>query len=203
MASTRTYDNSGFINCPFDPKYGPLFEALTFSVIECGFVPRSAREADDGTEVRITKINNIIRGCRLAIHDLSRTESDGDPPLPRFNMPLELGVFVSAKGFGNKDQKRKAALILDTEKFRYRRFLSDIAGQDISAHEGDPAKAVGHVRNFLANHVGGILPGTRVVADRYEAFRRALPDACRAVSLDPNDLSFPDLVQLINGYNNA
>lgn len=110
-------------------------------MIECGFFPRCAREADDGTEVRIEKINKIIQGCRLAIHDLSRTETDGDPPLPRFNMPFELGIFVGAKAFGNKDQKRKAALILDTEKYRYQRFLSDIAGQDIADHGGGSSES--------------------------------------------------------------
>ncbi|HEX8829522.1 MAG TPA: hypothetical protein VF705_00045, partial [Longimicrobium sp.] len=83
---------------------------------------------------RIQKITDIIRGCRLSIHDISRTESDGDPPLPRFNMPLELGLFMGAKAFGVRDQKRKAGVILDTENYRFQRYISDIAGQDIRAH---------------------------------------------------------------------
>jgi len=45
--STATYENSVFINCPFDPLYWPLFEAITFSVYDlCGF-------------------SEICRGCSL------------------------------------------------------------------------------------------------------------------------------------------
>ncbi len=38
--STATYENSVFINCPFDPQYWPLFEAITFSVYDLGYFPR-------------------------------------------------------------------------------------------------------------------------------------------------------------------
>ncbi len=49
--------------------------------------------------------------------------------LPRFNMPLELGIFLGAKRFGSQKQKQKNGLILDREKYRYQSFCSDIAGQ--------------------------------------------------------------------------
>ena len=48
-------------------------------------------------------------------------------------MPLELGIFLGAKRFGRAEQKGKVCLILDTERYRYQQFMSDIAGQDISA----------------------------------------------------------------------
>ena len=116
-----TYENSVFINCPFDPDYWPLFEAITFSVYDLGYYPRCALEVDDSSQVRIQKITQIIKDCRLSIHDVSRTETEGDPPLPRFNMPLELGLFMGAKVFGTGKQKRKAAMILDPERFRFQR----------------------------------------------------------------------------------
>lgn len=34
---SRTYENSVFINCPFDPEYWPLFEAIVFAAYDCGF----------------------------------------------------------------------------------------------------------------------------------------------------------------------
>ena len=34
-----------FINCPFDPDYRELFEAIVFAVLHCGFEPCSALEA--------------------------------------------------------------------------------------------------------------------------------------------------------------
>ena len=53
--------------------------------------------------------------------------------LPRFNMPLELAMFFGCKRFGSESQKKKRTLVLDREPYRYRQFISDIAGQDIRA----------------------------------------------------------------------
>src|SRR5215203_6365251 len=83
-----------FVNCPFDPHYKPLFYAIVFTVVRSGFRVRCALETDDATENRFSKISVIVKECRYGIHDISRTEADGDPPLPRFNMPLELGLFL-------------------------------------------------------------------------------------------------------------
>ena len=73
------------------------------------FTPRSALELDDGSVVRIEKILNIIGDCKFAVHDLSRTELDPTTQLPRFNMPLELGIFLGAKRFGDAEQNKKNA----------------------------------------------------------------------------------------------
>jgi hypothetical protein len=67
-------------------------------------------EADDSSENRLAKIQAIIEECQFGIHDISRTEVDGDPPLPRFNMPLELGLFLRAKRYGNKDRNPSGLL---------------------------------------------------------------------------------------------
>jgi hypothetical protein len=133
----RSYERNVFINCPFDPAYRPLFEAIAFAIADCGYHPRSALEVDDSSQVRIEKITTIINESRLAVHDISRTQLDRGTRLPRFNMPLELGLFLGAKTFGSGDHKRKVAIILDTERFRYQKFISDIAGQDIRAHGGE------------------------------------------------------------------
>ena len=45
--------------------------------------------------------------------------------------------------------KSKQALILDCSPYRYQKFMSDIAGQDIHCHEGDPHLAVREVVNWL------------------------------------------------------
>jgi hypothetical protein len=86
---------------------------------------RCALEIDDGSQVRIERILRIISECRFGIHDLSRTELDRRNRLPRFNMPLELGLFLGAKRFGNRAQREKVCLILDREPYRYQRFISD------------------------------------------------------------------------------
>ena len=63
------------------------------------------KNAEDTSQVRIDKIYNIIAGCRYGIQDISRTELDEDSGFPRFNMPLEFGVYLGAKKFGVVDQK--------------------------------------------------------------------------------------------------
>ncbi len=130
MAATR-YSESVFLNVPFDAKYQPLFDALVFAVFDCGFVPRVALEDDDSTQVRIDKIYKLIAGSKYGIHDISRTGLDGTSRLPRFNMPLELGIFLGAKAYGTGRHRAKRGLILDRQPFRYQRFCSDISGQDI------------------------------------------------------------------------
>jgi hypothetical protein len=86
-----------FINVPFDIRYKKRFDALVFAVHDCGFVARGAREQDDSNQVRLGKLFQIIRECRYGIHDLSRVTLDSRHRLPRFNMPLELGIFLGAK----------------------------------------------------------------------------------------------------------
>jgi hypothetical protein len=202
MDRAGTYEDSVFINCPFDSEYWPLFEAITFSVYECGFLPRCALEVDDSSQVRIHKITEMIRGCRLSIHDISRTESDGDPPLPRFNMPLELGMFMGAKAYGVGEQKRKAGMILDAEKYRFQRYISDIAGQDIRAHAGEPDVVIRHVRNFLLTQSSRpeIISGPEKIIRRFHQFRAELPTSCAAMHVEPSDMSFQDLLGLVVGY---
>jgi hypothetical protein len=196
------YEQGVFINCPFDEDYRPLFEAVAFAVYECGFVPHSALEVDDSSQVRIEKITTAIRDCRLAVHDISRVELDPATLLPRFNMPLELGIFLGAKSFGAGMQKRKACVILDTERYRYAKFISGIAGQDIRAHEADPGRAIEQVRAFLCTHIppGTLLPSGPMIIERYAEFRASLPDSCRLVRLDPARLSFRDLTTFITGW---
>lgn len=129
------YDDRVFINVPFDPRYKKLFDALVFAVHDCGFLARCALESDDGSRVRLDKRYAIIAECRYGIHDLSRVTLDTRYRLPRFNMPLELGIFLGAKRYGNPTQRKKSGLILERDPYRYQIYCSDIAGQDIRAHE--------------------------------------------------------------------
>lgn len=107
-----TYTDNVFLNCPFDDRYLPIRNAILFAVFDCGFVPRYALEIDDSGEVRFAKIQLLIAESKFGIHDISRTELDPSTNLPRFNMPLELGVFIGAKQYGSSKQKNKNSLIL-------------------------------------------------------------------------------------------
>jgi hypothetical protein len=187
-----------FVNCPFDASYRPLFEAIVFAVHDLGFVPRCALEDDDGGEVRLAKIERIIEECRFGIHDLSAVALDPVHRLPRFNMPLELGIFLGCRRFGGPPQRQKKCLILDTERYRYQKFISDIAGQDIHAHAGEPKQAVMEVRNWLAAaSTRTRLPGGSAIIGRYARFRRELPSLCADLHLSEHELIFSDLSELM------
>ncbi|MGA2592011.1 MAG: hypothetical protein ABSH32_19030 [Bryobacteraceae bacterium] len=190
-----------FINVPFDRRYKKLFDALVFAVHDCGFLARSAREQDDGSQVRLDKLYEIIGDCQFGIHDLSRTSLDTKYGLPRFNMPLELGIFLGAKKYGGAQQARKTCLILDREPFRYQIFCSDIAGQDIRAHYNDVSEAIAAVRNWLrTNRPSCLIPGAGRMQERYLEFRLDLPAVARAASLAIQELNFLDYRTLVTGW---
>jgi hypothetical protein len=197
----RSFARDVFINCAFDAQFQPIFYAIVFAVVRSGFRARCALETEDGTENRFAKIQNIIEQCRFGIHDLSRTESDGDPPLPRFNMPLELGLFIGAKRFGDRLQKRKSTLIFDTEPYRYQRFISDIAGQDIKAHRGEPARAIEAVATWLRiQSRSKTVPGGRRIAEEFEEFRQNLASILAARELHLEEMTFGDFIAIVAAW---
>jgi hypothetical protein len=110
-------------------------------------------------------------------------------------MPFELGLFLGAKRFGRAEHKQKSCLILDIEPYRFQKFLSDIAGQDIAAHAGNVQTAISRVRDWLSNATRSIrIPGGKTVGDRYAIFRRELPAMCESYSLRIDELTFNDYV---------
>jgi len=197
MASARDV----FVNCAFDAPFQPIFRAIVFAIIRSGFRARCALETQDGAENRFAKIQAIIQTCRYGIHDISRTESDGDPPLPRFNMPLELGVFLGAKRYGDAAQKRKRALILDAQQYRYQRLMSDIAGQDIVSHDGDPLIAISAVSTWLRQQSGATtIPGGQAIAGEYLQFQADLPTVLAERQLEAAEMTFGDFSAIVAAW---
>jgi len=192
---------SVFINCPFDKRYQPIFDAIVFCVVACGFEPRCTLELTDAGEVRIENIYRLIAQCNHSIHDISRTEVEDQPyRLPRFNMPLELGIFLGAKRFGGRSS-RKRCLIMDRAPYRYKRFISDIGGQDIKAHYTRPVNAIRHVRDWLQSAPGkAAIPGGTKIWQDYQRFRRELPVIAEEAQLDPAQLTFIDYLQLVTNW---
>jgi hypothetical protein len=191
-----------FVNCPFDDGYQDLFDAIIFAICDCGFIPRCALESSDSGQVRIEKILAIIGECQFGIHDISRTELSESTKLPRFNMPLELGLFLGATHFG-RDGLKRVSLILDRTQYRYHKFCSDIGGQDIAAHGGKPGRAVKVVRDWLQTNWSGSaarIPDGSTIFDRYRQFLRELPQLSAALHLHRDRLIFPDYLALVSGW---
>ena len=143
-----TYNDSVFINCPFDKKYQRMLRAMVFTVYRCGFYPITAMDEDNGLENRIDKITKLIRKCRYGIHDISRIELNING-YPRFNMPFELGIFFGASKFGNNTQKKKVALVFEETKYSYQQIISDLNGIDTKAHSSNTEKLIRELRNWI------------------------------------------------------
>lgn len=179
-----------------------MFDAIVFAVWACGFTPHSALEIANAGKPRIAIIADLIGVCRLGIHDISRIELN-DNGLPRFNMPLELGLWLGAERFGGADHVDKRCLILDTEPYRYQQFISDIGGQDIFAHQGKNDRAIGRVRNFLQAGMQEdepLLPGGADIARRFGVFQAGLPALCENERIDVGELTFIDHARLAKSW---
>ena len=164
-------NRSVFVNCPFDEDFKPCFEALLFAIAACGYRVRCALEDDDGANLRFDKLIQLIRQSPRTIHDLSRVELS-ETALPRFNMPFELGLAMGARRFGNRDQRKKTALIMVREKFELPRYLSDLAGGDQHAHSNNPSKVIEIVSRYLhKTPEGGHLPGPKWLAESFALFK--------------------------------
>ncbi len=182
------YETNVFINCPFDEKYKPTFDAVTFAIHDAGFVARTALEENNTAPERHSKIIKLIKDCKYGIHDISRVETDPASGLPRLNMAYECGMFYGAQLFGNASQKKKEILVLDAEPHRYKQTMSDIAGKDASSHDNDPLKAIECVRRFLNSKERGSLPGATQMKGRFQKFSADLPLIASSMSCTPAEL---------------
>jgi hypothetical protein len=187
-----------FINCPFDLDYRPFFRAIVFVVIRSGFRARCALETDDATENRCDKICKIISECRYGIHDISRTELDPASKLPRFNMPLELGIFLGAKRFGTSTHKPKRCIVFDREKYRYQKYISDIAGHDIHSHESSLDVLIEKVTTWLRDQSRNPkIPGSRKMLEEFATFQDEMDKICMMRHWQLDELSFGDYTAIV------
>lgn len=184
--SRPSRDRAVFINCPFDAEYQPLLRCACFTVLACGFVPRCALDYSDSGAIRFAEILRMITECGFSIHDICRVELDEGSNLPRFNMPLELGADLGLKLRGAVAQRRRKVLVLDADKHRYDKMLSDISGMDIEAHGGSVDLMIKHVRDWLNANRGErpILPGAAAICADHAAYLRIAPDIIADLRLD-------------------
>jgi hypothetical protein len=196
----RATDKGVFINCPFDLEYKEHLNVLLFTVCDCGFSPRIALESADSGELRFSKILRLIKQCRYAIHDISRVGIDPKTQLPRYNMVLELGVFLGARM--SRSKKPKVCLVMDSDLRRYRDFCSDLAGVDINAHSGDRLQLACVVRDWLDGYREDyrIIPSGGRIFERYQKFVAGLPRRCEHFKLDPTSLTFSNYMSLLEAW---
>lgn len=120
--------NAVFVNVPFDPSYEPLFVTLVGALVFLGQEPHCVLEVREKGDGRLVRIVELMRACRMSVHDLSRT---GTPV--RFNMPFELGLACALKV---ADPTAYEVFVLDSRPYRIDKALSDYKGRDPLIHHG-------------------------------------------------------------------
>lgn len=166
---------SVFVNCPYDPAFRPVFEAIVFSCICCGFIPRTAMETASSAVPRMTRITRALMASKYSIHDLSRCCGEGDENLARFNMPLELGIAMAERERNGDLEGSHDWLLLVPDGHCYRRFISDLAGYDPTDYDGQAEGAVPAVMAWLATRVDAVkAPMPAEVRSALPAFSSAL-----------------------------
>ena len=188
-----------FINCPFDKSYERLFRPLIFTIQVCGFNARCAKERFDVSEIRLEKIFELIRISRFSIHDISRVEIDKNTTFPRFNIPFELGIYVGAKHFDNVNTQRNY-LVLDKNAHRFKNFISDIAGCDISGHNNRILLLIKEVRNWLFHNIDSNIPGSDRINQHYAKFLKMLQPILKELGIKNAHLTFKEYLHIVTGW---
>ncbi len=197
MVSEAAFETSVFINCPFDDDCVPLVRAMLFALVRCRLVPRIATERADSGEVRYRKIVELQKACRFSVHDLSRMDRGGRRELARYDLPFELGLDFGLRESGLDPWRNKRCLVLDTDRYRCQRALSDLAGHDIKAHGDEPERLVRQVRDWLVeNGLVGVPHGTLLWKD-FNVFYATLDADLRAKGLKRADLAGMTVVEYL------
>lgn len=170
VLSSPDPEKSIFINCPYDAEYEPLFDALLFTIVCAGFIPRSATESGSVSESRMNRIFHAINNSAYSIHDLSRCRGEGENVLARFNMPLELGIAMSRK---STDSWAHDWLALVPENAPYAHFISDLAGYDLRKYDGQVMSLIQKVLAWLVIKPNALMVEPSQVKANLGKFREA------------------------------
>jgi hypothetical protein len=133
MKKPQVEQASVFLNVPYDETFKDTFVAYLCGLVALGLTPK-ATLAIPGGVARLDRIFELIQSCRYSLHDLSRVELDlTDPPTPRFNMPMELGMTVA---WAKLHPTRHTWFIFESRVRRTQKSISDLSGTDCNIHGG-------------------------------------------------------------------
>lgn len=198
------FSRNVFVNCPIDSDYRQLLLSLVFTLKYLGYIPRLALERVDCAETRIDKIIEIIKESKFGIHDLSRIVSAKENEHYRMNMPFELGIDYGCKKFKGSKWADKQILILEKERYRYQKSLSDLSGSDIKNHDDEPNKLMTVVRDwFVSTETIRVDSGNKIWL-AYNDFQAFLYDELveKAGHNTVDDVQIQEVIQLMSEWFN-
>jgi hypothetical protein len=190
--------NGVFLNIPYDAEFSSLYIAYIVGICQLGLKPHIASEIPGGKR-RLDRILELIQGCRYSIHDLSRVEVSPSPSaVPRFNMPLELGMTITREIL---HPEQHTWFVWESEPYRLQRSLSDLNGTDANIHNDKTEDVLSGLRNALGRDHPPPVPQMRRV---YDLVKSALDSIfSNSGTRNPYDRSvFIDLCRLSRSLGN-
>ncbi len=158
---------SVFLNIPYDLEFEDLYLAYIVGLTQLGLginVTLAVPNQD-----RLETIIRLIEQSDYSIHDLSRIElSQG---IPRFNMPLELGLAIYRS---KVTPKKHRIYVFESRSYRAQRSTSDVNKIDPHIHRGTPAGLMNGLRNIF-RQPGDVTTVPEMLAS-YRAVKRKLPE---------------------------
>ena len=86
-------------------------------------------------------------------------------------------------------------------QYRYQEFISDIAGQDIQAHNNNPEGIITVVRNWIRTaSKRQTIPSGSIIWGRYQEFMEDLPQLAQEHQLKVDELIFNDYTLVITRW---
>jgi hypothetical protein len=168
--SRHTRIQSVFLNIPYDDQFEELYLAYIVGLTQLGLKINATLAVPN--QGRLDRIIKLIEESDVSIHDLSRIElSDG---IPRFNMPLELGLALYRSHTTNG---RHRVFVFEKKAYQMLQSTSDISGIDPQIHRGRPTGVMVGLRNVF--HQPRRTTTVPEMLASYRAVKRRLPELRR------------------------
>jgi hypothetical protein len=182
------FEKCVFTNCPFDRDYDGILQAILFCIVYLGLSPRIATERMNSAEMRLAKLSDLMVASKFSIHDLSRCQAEKGGEYYRLNMPFELGLDYGCRQYFRRGREQRKMLILEEHRHRYQAAISDLAGCDIAAHEGNYEQAVRKIRNWLVSEANIDAPGAARILGAYVDFQEWYYERQLAAGFSDDDI---------------
>lgn len=169
MARNRRIQ-SVFLNIPYDNWFEDLYLAYIVGLTQLGLKIHATLAVPN--QGRLERILGLIRESDFSIHDLSRIELSSG--IPRFNMPLELGLALYHSDVTKGQHK---VFVFEKKPYRMQRSTSDINGIDPQIHNGRPKGVMVGLRNIF--HQPGAATTVPQMLASFKAVKRKVPELKR------------------------
>jgi hypothetical protein len=158
---------SVFLNIPYDTPFDDLYTAYTVGLTQLGLNVTATLGFPN--QDRLGMIFQLIEEASISIHDLSRIEASHG--IPRFNMPLELGIALyRARVFKGKHTVH----VFESKPYRAQRSTSDINRIDPRIHHGTAKGVMAALRNIFRQP--GDVTTVPEMLESYRAVKKRLPE---------------------------